>query len=538
MINYLFLRYRNKSEEKLKNKIYKDWCNPRYNTYYDFNEISSYYEYCINKESFLNIDDIIVNDLDLNELFVYIDRTSSKIGQQYLYYRLRNISNDNDLIQKYSNFFTSNSSKRIFIQVLLNNLNSRKSYKLHHLFSDTYYIPSFAKYFIYSLILVLFILFFSLLYKPLLILLIPLFFLNSIFHYKNKKFIKYFNEGINQMIIANEISKQISAVDKIFLNDFDFFSSINNLKKKAKYIQISEQLSSPYLILFWLIFELFNIFFNFEGIAFYSLLGAINENKNSINKLFRYIGKIDTAISINSFFTNNKEEICIPVFTKSKKIIAYDIYHPLIKNCVKNNIELNNSSLLLTGSNMSGKTTFIRTIALNSILAQSLGFVFAKKFVIPKNKILTSIRIQDDLFMQKSYFLQEVIRVKEFVDSINESNQFHLFFLDEIFKGTNTIERIASAKSILNYLNNENSIVFVSTHDIELIELLKHKKYNLYHFNESIINNKIVFDYKLKKGPAKEGNALKILELYKFPEIIIKDAQHTKKKLNNKTIPS
>ena len=107
----------------------------------------------------------------------------------------------------------------------------------------------------------------------------------------------------------------------------------------------------------------------------------------------------------------------------------------------------------------------------------------------------------------------------------------NLFILDEVFKGTNTIERIASAKAILSYLNKKNNLVFVSTHDVELSALLA-TQYELYHFAEAIENNQFYFDHKLKAGALKTSNAIRILELYNYPAEIIEEAQKISKNLS------
>jgi DNA mismatch repair ATPase MutS len=180
--------------------------------------------------------------------------------------------------------------------------------------------------------------------------------------------------------------------------------------------------------------------------------------------------------------------------------------------------------MLLTGSNMSGKTTFIRTVAINSILAQTLNCCFAKSYNAPFYKIYSSIRITDDLLENTSYYLQEVLTVKELIDASNDKSPC-LFVLDEIFKGTNTIERISGGKAILSYLNKINHTVLVSTHDIELTALLEKDNYDLYHFSEQIENNNLFFDHKIKAGKLKTRNAIKILDLYKYPSEIIKEAK-------------
>ena len=97
------------------------------------------------------------------------------------------------------------------------------------------------------------------------------------------------------------------------------------------------------------------------------------------------------------------------------------------------------------------------------------------------------------------------------------------------FKGTNTIERVSGGKAILSYLNKENNIVLVSTHDIELTDILSQEKFELFHFTEQIENNGLTFDHKLKEGKLKTRNAIKILELYNYPSEIIKDARRTEK---------
>jgi len=276
---------------------------------------------------------------------------------------------------------------------------------------------------------------------------------------------------------------------------------------------------------------LIKIQFMVEYILFFSFIDSITKEKNSIEKMFCFIGEIDSAISTASIKAS-KNEICTPNFTKEKQLTSKEIYHPLIDNCITNNIKLIDNSLLLTGSNMSGKTTFIRTVAVNSILAQTLNICYAKEYTAPYYKVYSSIRITDDLLDNTSYYLEEVLTVKELVNAAkNEENC--LFVLDEIFKGTNTIERISGGKAILSYLNKKIHTVLVSTHDIELTDLLVKENYELFHFSELIENEKLFFDHKLKSGKLKTRNAIKILELYKYPSEILADARKIEKTFFN-----
>jgi DNA mismatch repair ATPase MutS len=206
------------------------------------------------------------------------------------------------------------------------------------------------------------------------------------------------------------------------------------------------------------------------------------------------------------------------------------IYHPLIPDCIQNSISISDKSILLTGSNMSGKTSFIRTIGLSAITGLTINTCFAKRFVIPKCKIYSAIRLSDDLMNDKSYYFEEVLTIKEMIDK-SQRPGFNLFLLDEIFKGTNTIERLSAGKAVLSYLNTESNIVFVSTHDIELANMLM-DTYELYHFSEQVDNKTVDFDYKLKSGKLKNRNAIRILQMNEYPPEIISEAYEISKELD------
>ena len=118
---------------------------------------------------------------------------------------------------------------------------------------------------------------------------------------------------------------------------------------------------------------------------------------------------------------------------------------------------------------------------------------------------------------------------------LTKSENLNLFLLDEIFKGTNTVERISAGKAVLSSLNEENNIVFVSTHDIELADLLK-DEYDLYHFSEIVDHKTVDFDYKLKHGKLKNRNAIRILQINDYPESIITEAIEISEELDKITV--
>ena len=194
---------------------------------------------------------------------------------------------------------------------------------------------------------------------------------------------------------------------------------------------------------------------------------------------------------------------------------------------------LDGTGLLLTGSNMSGKTTFIRTVMLNALLGETLCTCFAERFTAPYMRLHSSIRISDDITEGTSYYLQEVLTVKRLLEDADRPAAC-LFVLDELFKGTNTTERIAAGKAVLARLNRGPHIVLAATHDIELAELLRGDGYELHHFREEVADGRLVFDYCLHTGPLTTRNAIRILELYDYPPELIAEAYDTQQKLLGK----
>lgn len=533
VVIYLITRYQEKKRiEKLKQELIKNWGKPKQKDFFNFQSIAQYFEKNEHKnQAFHLISDKVKTDLDIDQVFKFIDRTSSKIGQQFLYFKIRTISSIEEL-KKFSSFsaiFSTNEVLRLKCQLLLSNLNSTESYDLERLFTNrSIEKPKFLK-LVYTLAFasVLFI-FLSFLNPLFSLFLLPIFLVNSVLHYKNKDNINYYVDGVNQLNKSLIVSKQLATFKEIkdYFPDFSFLQKIGAIHLKTKFIGFEKQLNTEFAALAWLLIELIKIQFNIEFIVFFSFIDSITKEKKNIEKMYVFIGEIDAAIATASVKAGNSQ-ICTPNFSTKKQCVIKGISHPLIENCIPNDLNLINESLLLTGSNMSGKTTFIRTIAINSILAQTLDICFAESYDAPFFKVYSSIRITDDLLDKTSYYLEEVLTVKELVYAAEQEEQPCLFILDEIFKGTNTIERISGGKAILKYLNQKKHVVFVSTHDIELTELLVQENYELYHFSEKIDQEELIFDHKLKVGKLKTRNAIKILELYKYPPEIIADAKKT-----------
>lgn len=261
-----------------------------------------------------------------------------------------------------------------------------------------------------------------------------------------------------------------------------------------------------------------------EAMLFLSIKDLVNENKENLCKLYFILGDIDNDIALSNLYYN-LDLVCkadVADKTEDISIEGEELHNPIIylkdqEESVGNTFKFT-KDILLTGSNASGKSTFLRTIGINHLMAKTLGFVVAKKFKTTDTDIFTSIDIKDSIEEKTSYFMAEAKTIKKMID-----NPGNMYLLDEVFKGTNTIDRISAASSTLEYLSKQGFVV-AATHDIELTTILE-KDFCNYHFEEVVTKDEIKFDYKLKEGRAATRNAIRILEMYDYPEIITKKAR-------------
>ena len=522
--------------KKIRESLLKGFGKLKEDSFY-FDPIEKYFRKKDHSHAFQVLSDKTCADLDFNDLFQFVDRTNSKVGQQFLYDKLRTIPADSAGVaghEKLIDQFTNDSEFRVNIQMLLSKLNETETFYITSIFQDKHLKPP-KWFFVIQLMaftnLLAFILSF---YNPVMFLLISgVFVINSVIHYWNKKNIYPYVGSLPQLLrlkgVANELFKY-EQFKEINPNLPESIRILDEVRNRMSFFKLEAKLENDIQILVWGVLEFIKITFLVEPLLLFGILKRLDTKRNEIEAVFNFVGQIDTLISIASL-RNSLTHFCLPTFIPDKEtLIAKDVYHPLIPDCVGNSIELNGKSILLTGSNMSGKTSFIRTIGVNMITGQTLNTCFARSFSMPRLRIYSAIRISDDLLNDRSYYFEEVLTIKEMVDK-SVSGKPNLFLLDEIFKGTNTIERISAGKAVLSYLTNNENVVFVSTHDIELADLLK-VEYDLYHFSEKVDNKTVDFDYKLKEGKLKNRNAIKILQMNDYPESIISEAVELAKTLD------
>lgn len=235
---------------------------------------------------------------------------------------------------------------------------------------------------------------------------------------------------------------------------------------------------------------------------------------DSIEAWLDDIGEIEALMSI-SVLNHISDEVVFPIIEKEPMIFtAEELGHPLISKEIRvnNPIKMSKNIFIITGSNMSGKTTFLRTIGVNLVIAYCGGAVCSKRMRCSKMNIYTSMRITDDLKAGISTFYGELIRIKEIIEGAARKENM-IFLIDEIFRGTNSRDRIEGAFAVIKNLNKEGVMGAITTHDLELCVLDRVERIKNYHFEEYYQDNKIFFDYKLRQGVSTTTNAKYLMKI-------------------------
>ena len=534
-IKYTFSQIKFNRKKEL-NKRLKESFGKLKDDSFNFDYIEKYFRKKDNSKAYQVLSDKTCNDLDFDDLFMFLDRTNSKVGQQYFYNNLRILQvneKQTKLNEEIIKELSENPELRISVQKKLEKLKHKDAYYICTLFQEEHLNP--PKWFI-AIKLLSFASLVSLVlgfFNPIFfIVLLGIFCVNFVLHYWNKNNLAQYVGSIPQLLRLNNVASHLftnSLFKKLNPDLPKSIKLINEVKNRMSFFSLEAKLQGEFEIIAWFVFEIFKTIFLLEPLLLFGVLKRLNKKRGEIESVFKFVGHIDMLISIASL-RNGLETFCLPIINDGNKIIAKDISHPLIFNCTTNSIEITEKSILLTGSNMSGKTSFIRAIGLNVITGFTINTCFAKSMTFPLLKVFSAIRISDDLMNDKSYYFEEVLTIKEMLNESENGNK-NLFLLDEIFKGTNTVERISAGKSVLSALTKNDNKILVSTHDIELTDMLSNE-YELYHFSETVNDNNIGFDYKLKEGKLKNRNAIRILEINDYPKEVVKEAIGIAKELD------
>lgn len=267
-----------------------------------------------------------------------------------------------------------------------------------------------------------------------------------------------------------------------------------------------------------MLYEYLNVFFLIETRGFYKIIDEVKAHNEEIRSIYLTLGEIDALISVASY-RDGLLEYTRPTLTKGLKTVKVEnIKHPLIETAVGNSLTIE-KGIIITGSNMSGKSTFLRAIGLNAIFAQTIFTCLATSYEAGYFNIISSMTVSDNVTSGKSYYLSEAEALFRIINACNEEVT-NLCLIDEIFRGTNPIERVNASAEILAYLSIHNSLVAVATHDLEITNMVG-DLYECYYFTENVGQLGLEFDYQIRKGVSSTRNAIKVLEFLGYPQEII-----------------
>ncbi len=539
------VNYKKNNLKRMIKEIKEEWGQrpEREYKYDEYNRIRYFYDNSPIKDSDFKVDDITWNDLSMDNIFKLINNTKSAAGEEYLYKLLRTINHDNDSLKEFgklSEFLKDNPDIARELEVkfaLMGRTKSISFYDFIHRLGDLDKRTNIKHYFSIALTFVAIGSFFI---NPSIAIFIAIAIVgyNMFSYYKEKGEVEVYFVCINYLVGLMNNSKDLRKYlksDKCTDIFGEYAKSIDENCSKLSYLNRGVFLISGNSVndsLADIVLEYIRMIFHVDLIKFNSIVRNTIDKIEYIDALYETMGRIEAAIAVASFKTMLQNEyncLCEPVITNNEEMVEFkDMYHPLIKDAVKNSMNKENA-VLLTGSNASGKSTFLKTVAINGIFAQTINLTTAKSFNVSRCNIYSSMALRDDLESNESYYIVEIKSLKRILDAVEKDNTRVMCFIDEVLRGTNTVERIAASSEILKEIAKKNTISFAATHDIELTKILS-GEYNNYHFEEEVKNDDVLFNYLLKTGPATTRNAIKLLKIIGYSDDIIEGA--TNKALN------
>lgn len=520
------------------------------------------------------IDDITWNDLGMDQIFAMMNYTYSASGEEYLYYTLRTpVDREEELMVREQEiaYFMEHEKERRSLQTIFMRMGKKDRYSLYdylEFLREAYGKKKTGPFVWMPLFLVICSV--ALLFVKTgagLLMLVGVIAYNIFRYFNQKGKLRPYLSSLRHLVrmisacravgqIDLEVCReQISEIRKITETFLPFL-------KKARFVFASETGSgNPLEILR----DYINMVFHFDLIQLNGMLSMIERREEEIDRLNTALGYLETMIAAGSYrtFLKQNEGYCIPEFLsadtkmtgggiisgdKIDKLVSEERimagsktaseggakssgilqnvtsgYHPMLQHPVRNSYQLR-GPMLLTGSNASGKSTFLKTMALNQLFAQTLHMACAEQFRTRFYRICSSMSLTDDLRGGDSYFMVEIKAMKRIIEMSATEGAPVLCMIDEVLRGTNTVERIAASTQILKSLAEQGVVCVAATHDIELTMLLE-QWYENYHFTEIVDGQDITFDYRLLKGRADSRNAIRLLQVMGYDAGLVEDAE-------------
>lgn len=502
-------------------KIRADWASPNPKTPWLAGRL---FELTRETSNELTMDDRTWSDLEFDKLFSLADSTRSPLGSQCLYRRLRTYARDESALEGEYEIYrglVNEAPLREEIQLATSLLqNDSNALICDALFGQEPRQPRWAPLIflfsglsILSCIVAIFVHPVAWAFAALVLCnVVLLFFGNYRFHDVYSTAARIGNMiGVAVRLSRIQTSVRFSQIDTLR----DLLRDDVEIRRAFRWFLLKRDESLLGSLVFYL-----QLLFLVDLAAGAIAIARMQRLRRPLQAIFEAVGSLDATVSVASWISRVPAH-CFPKISGDPRIEIEDGYHPILSGAVTNSICLAGQSALIVGSNMAGKTTFIKMIGTNIVLGRTLGVCFASSAVIPRSPVMTSIRLEHSIESGKSHFFSEIERILLFLRTAEETGR-GVFLIDELFRGTNTPERIAAAKAVLEEMAR-HAQVLATTHDVELQGYLE-QQFSIYHFTENP-DLAEVFDYKLRAGISHARNAIKLLERIGFSEKIVSEAR-------------
>ena len=493
----------------------------------NFSEIGSLFEYSATDAGF-TIDGQTWDDLDLGAVYQRLERTLTNPGEAVLYQMIRTPLYEKEKLQERSRmigFFQESAAAREELRMILYRLGKQEQNNITPLLWDglpplSPFRPLFTLLALVSLLSLTTPLFWG---AGALFIIVALFGINYWVHYKVKQSFFYHLPAISYL---GALLRAASKIVSLELPQGEKYSSrlkaaaaaSRRILRHTRFLSSRAAASDIDILL-----EYLKVMFLLEVRGFYGALREIEKQRASLQEIYMRIGELDAFQSVASYRESLVGYVEPDFISGGAYLSVKEIRHPLLERAVPNSIEIREQGVLITGSNMAGKTTFLKTIGVNAVLAQSIYTCLAASYVSSFFYTGASLGKIDSLEEGKSLYYREAERLLALVDSAGDPNFPSLCLIDEVLSGTNYIERIAAAEAILGYLAAKRALVIVATHDLDLAASLK-GSYRCYHFTDKVGRDGLHFDYILKEGITTTRNAIRLLEHMGYPGEIVEKA--------------
>ena len=550
----ILLRNKRRRKQKILKAIREDWgaWPTREYDYYDWEAAEGYYR---NKKcGTFQVDDITWADLDLSRVFMLLNHTGSFLGEGYLYYLLRTPVFEEEELQERERlirYFQEHSQEREKLQTFYyetGKAGRNSIFDAVYNLSEVQPISNLHHYLMAGLLLASVVIL-VLMPTPGILLLIAAMCVTMLDYYKQKRPVEKYIISCRFLLKTLEAAREMTRLELPEIKEYQdrirkAGQAFGKLKRNTYFLMTGSRVDGDLLVG---VIMYLNSCFHIDLIQFSTIVREMKKHIPEFEILVENMGKIEAAIAIGSF-RQCMGDCCVPWLehTAEGKIVleAQQLYHPLIQEPVKNSIKAERN-VLLTGSNASGKSTFLKTVAVNAVLAQTVHTCLADHWRSSYFRVFSSMALQDNLEGQESYYMVEIKSLKRILDAVQmpEASEDKtengtgavsahsgqrmapvLCFVDEVLRGTNTVERVAASSQVLRYMTGKQVLCFAATHDIELTHILE-KYYDNYHFQEEVEENDIRFDYRLYPGRAASRNAIKLLQIMGYDAEVTERAE-------------